>query len=66
MAGQIFLIHAFGDVWSPYIVGHISASAGDNLVLGLKITPWALTVATGFWAYLTYVQGKRRNPLAAI
>lgn len=56
MAGQIFLIHAFGDVWSPYIVGKVSAAHGDNLTTGLSITPWALLVATILWGYLAYAQ----------
>lgn len=59
MALQIFLIHALGDVWSPYIVGKISASAGDNLVTGLQITPWALIIATILWSYLTHAQRKK-------
>jgi len=62
IAGQIFLIHAFGDLWSPTIVGSVSAAAGDNLSKGLAVTPWALAIAAGLWLILAAVtlRGKRK------
>jgi MFS family permease len=61
MAGQIFLIHAFGDVWSPTVVGKVSAAAGDDLSRGLAVTPWALAVAAGLWLWLAALTRRERG-----
>ena len=66
MAGQIFLIHAFGDVWSPYIVGKVSAANGDVLTKGLLLTPWALLIATLLWGYLAYAQKVRPAKIMSV
>jgi len=65
IAGQIFLIHAFGDLWSPTIVGSVSAAAGDNLSKGLAVTPWALAVAAGLWMILAAVTLREKRKRVA-
>lgn len=51
MAGSIFAIHAFGDLWSPTVVGRASDAWG-GLQFGLDILPFALTLAVAFWGLL--------------
>ncbi len=51
MAMSIFLIHAFGDLWSPLIVGKISDHYG-SLHKGLDILPYALLVGGILWIRL--------------
>jgi MFS family permease len=48
MAMAIFLIHAFGDLWSPLIVGELSDRWG-HLGRGLSILPWALLLSALLW-----------------
>ena len=48
MALSIFMIHLFGDMWSPEIVGRLSDYWGD-LRKGVLILPGALLVAGLFW-----------------
>jgi predicted MFS family arabinose efflux permease len=55
MAICIFLIHAFGDLWSPELVGRVSDQAG-NLRIGMLILPGAFLVAGVFWYFLMRVQ----------
>ena len=55
MAGSIFAIHAFGDLWSPRLVGLISDATG-SLTKGVLILPGALAVAAGFWSWLAWKQ----------
>lgn len=49
MALSIFLIHLFGDMWSPEIVGRVADSLGGNLQRAVLILPGVLLVACGFW-----------------
>lgn len=51
MAGSIFAIHLFGDLWSPRIVGYISDRSG-SLLQGVLLLPFALIVCAGFWTWL--------------
>ena len=51
MALSIFMIHLFGDMWSPEIVGRLSDTWGD-LRKGVLILPGALLVAGFFWFML--------------
>lgn len=55
MAGSIFAIHAFGDLWSPWIVGRLS-DKWQNLQKAVLILPGALAVAACFWAALAFHQ----------
>ena len=52
MAFSIFLIHLFGDMGSPEIVGRIADSLGHNLQKGLLILPVALVICGLLWLML--------------
>ena len=56
MALSIFVIHLFGDLWSPLIVGKLA----DHPEIGLKgavlILPAVLLVAAVFWSWLAWRQ----------
>lgn len=49
LAGQLFLIHLFGDVPSPRVIGFISDRS--NLRWGLGVTVLALVASSGFQFY---------------
>ncbi len=49
LAGQLFLIHLFGDVPSPRIIGFVSDRS--NLRWGLGVTVLALVASSGFQIY---------------
>lgn len=55
MAGSIFIIHLFGDLWSPYIVGKLSDHWG-NIRPALLILPVALLIAGVLWGILAWKQ----------
>ena len=50
MAVSIFMIHLFGDLWSPKIVGHLSDAT--NLQRAVLILPGALVIGGGLWLAL--------------
>lgn len=52
MAGSIFAIHMFGDLWSPRIVGHFSDRWNDLQQAILWVLPGALVVSAFFWCWL--------------
>ncbi len=58
MALSIFVIHLFGDFWSPQIIGLLSDhwSAGGNAENGLRkavlVLPVVLALAAVFWGWL--------------
>jgi MFS family permease len=52
MAVSIFMIHLFGDMWSPEIVGRLADSFGGNLQRAVLILPVALMVAAALWLAL--------------
>jgi hypothetical protein len=52
MAVSIFMIHLFGDMWSPEIVGRLADSFGGNLQKAVLILPVALIVASALWLAL--------------
>ena len=58
MAICIFMIHAFGDLWSPELVGRVSDQFG-NLRIGMLILPGAFLVAALFWYFLVKEQNKK-------
>jgi hypothetical protein len=64
MAICIFLIHAFGDLWSPELVGRVSDGAG-NLRIGMLILPGAFLLAALFWFFLYRVQLQKNEFNAA-
>ena len=49
MALSIFLIHLFGDMWSPEIVGRLADAWGHDLRKAVMVLPLALLVGGGFW-----------------
>ena len=52
MAGSIFAIHMFGDLWSPRLIGYFS-DRWDNLQRAvLWVLPGALLVSAFFWCLL--------------
>lgn len=61
MALSIFCIHAFGDLWSPLLVGKISDMSG-SLVTGLSILPPSLIVCLYFWAMLARENRRAGRP----
>jgi MFS family permease len=52
MAVSIFMIHLFGDMWAPEIVGRLADSFGGNLQKAVLILPVALIVASALWLTL--------------
>ena len=48
MALAIFMIHLFGDFWSPEIIGHISVRTG-SLKLAVLVLPAVLLVGGALW-----------------
>ncbi len=57
MAGSIFAIHLFGDLWSPRIVGYVSDRTG-SLQQGVLILPVALIGSAAFWLLLAMRRDK--------
>ena len=51
MAVSIFMIHLFGDMWSPEIVGRISTATG-SLQRAVLILPVALILCAALWLLL--------------
>jgi acyl-[acyl-carrier-protein]-phospholipid O-acyltransferase/long-chain-fatty-acid--[acyl-carrier-protein] ligase len=64
MALSIFMIHLFGDMWSPEIVGRLADAWGHNLQKAVLILPGALFVAGLFWLALALktVMNEPGNP----
>jgi MFS family permease len=60
MAGSIFAIHMFGDLWSPRIVGYLSDHWGNLQRACLWVLPGALLASVAFWLWLLVTTG--RNP----
>ena len=61
MAASIFMIHMFGDLWSPQLVGALS-DKWDNLRLAvLWVLPVSLVVSAVFWAWLLQHTRARRQ-----
>jgi MFS transporter, Spinster family, sphingosine-1-phosphate transporter len=61
MAGSIFAIHMFGDLWSPRIVGYLSDQWGDLQRACLWVLPGALIVCAFFWFWLLFWTRKARD-----
>lgn len=55
MAVSIFVIHMFGDMWSPEIVGHLADNWGD-LRPAISILPAAFLVGALLWLWLAVRQ----------
>ncbi len=59
MAICIFMIHAFGDLWSPELVGRVSDQFNGDLRIGMLILPGAFLLAGLFWYFLMKEQEKK-------
>jgi MFS family permease len=64
VAGSIFSIHLFGDLWSPKVVGFLSDRWGDLQRACLWALPGTLVVSAFFWCWLV-VWTKRTKATAA-
>jgi MFS family permease len=53
MALSIFMIHLFGDMWSPAIVGSAAEYMGNDLRKGVMLLPAALAVGAVLWFILS-------------
>jgi MFS family permease len=66
MAMSIFMIHLFGDLWAPELIGHLSDFLG-SLKTAVLILPMVLLIAGGLWLALgvktlrLHRQGLRRT-----
>ena len=62
MAGSIFIIHLFGDLWSPSIVGTLS-DRWASLSSALLILPAILLLAGAFWGLLAWLQHSKPHAI---
>ena len=51
MAMSIFIIHLFGDLWSPWIIGQL-ADVWHGLARAVLVLPAVLALAAFFWLWL--------------
>lgn len=63
MAMSIFMIHLFGDFWSPELIGHASDFLG-SLGRAVLILPFMLFLAGSLWLILAFktLRAARRGP----
>jgi hypothetical protein len=54
MAVSIFMIHLFGDMWSPEIVGRLADHLHRDLQKAILILPAVLLVAALLWTVLAF------------
>ena len=59
VAASIFMIHMFGDLWSPKVVGYISDRLGDLRLATLWALPATLLISAFFWCWLVVVTKRR-------
>jgi MFS family permease len=59
MAMAIFMIHLFGDMWSPEVIGHLSKFFGLNRAV--LILPVVLLLAGGLWLALAVKTLRNKN-----
>ncbi len=65
MAGSIFAIHMFGDLWSPRLVGLLSDRWGDLQRACLWVLPASLVVSAIIWGSLVaWTKGEQRAAAA--
>jgi acyl-[acyl-carrier-protein]-phospholipid O-acyltransferase/long-chain-fatty-acid--[acyl-carrier-protein] ligase len=64
MALSIFMIHLFGDMWSPEIVGRL-ADAWHDLNKAVMVLPLALLAAGALWLILALRTARRSRESAA-
>jgi len=65
MAASVFVIHLFGDFWSPVLVGrladwgHEPERPGAGLQHAMLVLPAVMGFAVLFWGWLAWRQQKR-------
>jgi MFS family permease len=59
MALSIFMIHLFGDMWSPEIVGRLADAWGEDLRKAVMILPAVLVLSGGLWLVLALKTARR-------
>ncbi len=65
MAASIFVIHLFGDFWSPVIVGHLADwgyradNPGSSLQNAMLILPAVFSLSILSWGWLAFRQRRR-------
>ncbi len=65
MAASLFVIHVFGDFWSPVIVGNLAYwgyrvdSPGSGLQNALLILPAVFSLSILYWGWLAVRQRRR-------
>ena len=66
MALSIFMIHLFGDWWSPEIVGRLADALGHDLQKGVLLLPAVLILGGVLWLFLALkiAAASRRNATA--
>jgi MFS family permease len=64
MAFSIFMIHMFGDMWSPEIVGRLADHWGKDLRKGVMILPGMLLVGGLLWLVLAVRAARKPTPTA--
>ncbi len=62
MAGSIFAIHMFGDLWSPRLVGLLSDRWNDLQRATVTVLPGALVVSAFFWCWLVIATRPKSAP----
>ncbi len=68
MAASIFVIHLFGDFWSPVLVGrladwgHQADKPGAGLQHAMLVLPAVMSLAVLFWGWLAWRQTTRPAP----
>jgi 1-acyl-sn-glycerol-3-phosphate acyltransferase len=62
MALSIFMIHLFGDMWSPEIVGRLADAWGKDLQKAVLILPLALLLSGALWLALALKTAWRKDP----
>jgi predicted MFS family arabinose efflux permease len=60
MALSIFMIHCFGDVWSPEIVGRLADAFHHQLQKGVLLLPFVLLIGGLLWLALALRIGWRK------
>jgi MFS family permease len=61
MAATLFVIHLFGDFWSPVIVGKLADRPEIGLQNALLILPAVFSLAVIFWGWLAWRQSRRAD-----
>ena len=59
MAASIFMIHLFGDMWSPELVGRLADAWGGGVRQAVLVLPVALSISGALWLMLARRTARR-------